>query len=114
MRYSSEITFHDDRGARGVHGVPWWCRHGRRSPWGPCGRPGGTPGGRPCGTRALEPCARGAGGPCGTASQRAPGRRGRSCGRRVLALLDVGCVHHHVVLLVALLVIHIVALLVMD
>ena len=35
-------------------------------------------------------------------------------GHDVLALLDVGRVHHHVVLLVALLVIHVVALLVMD
>ena len=35
-------------------------------------------------------------------------------GHNVLALLDVGRVHHHVVLLVALLVVHIVALLVMD
>merc|ERR1712066_328506 len=35
-------------------------------------------------------------------------------GHDVLALLDVGRVHHHVVLLVALLVVHIVALLVMD
>merc|ERR1712130_23312 len=35
-------------------------------------------------------------------------------GHDVLALLDVGRVHHHVVLLVALLVVHVVALLVMD
>merc|ERR1719211_98029 len=35
-------------------------------------------------------------------------------GHDVLALLDVGRVHYHVVLLVALLVIHVVALLVMD
>ena len=35
-------------------------------------------------------------------------------GHDVLALLDVGRVHHHVILLMALLVVHIVALLVMD
>ena len=35
-------------------------------------------------------------------------------GHDVLALLDVGRVHHHVVLLVALLVVHVMALLVMD
>merc|ERR1719412_2156743 len=35
-------------------------------------------------------------------------------GHDVLALLDVGRVHHHVVFLVALLVVHVVALLVMD
>ena len=35
-------------------------------------------------------------------------------GHDVLALLDVSRVHHHVILLMALLVVHIVALLVMD
>ena len=35
-------------------------------------------------------------------------------GHDVLALLDVGRVHHHVILLMALLMIHVVALLVMD
>ena len=35
-------------------------------------------------------------------------------GHDVLALLDVGRVHHHVILLMALLVVHVVALLVMD